>query len=277
MKVSAVTLRLFVDTPLHAGLELPLPAAAARHAQVRRVQPGDLLLLFDGSGQDWPARVLQMGRQQVQVRVGDVPVAVLRELPWAVTLALAVPANERMDILIEKATELGVSAVQPLMSERSVLRLSGERAQRKQEHWQAVAVAACEQSGRAQVPVVAPLLSWGRWLQSSSTPTQTDGGASAVGAPVQLRWLLSLQPGAPALATQIRQRGWDDLSPPSPPSPRSRPTICTLSGPEGGLTPDEEWAAQAAGFVAVNLGPRVLRAETAPLAVLAWLALQAPV
>ena len=268
-----MTLRLFVDAPLSAGGELALPAAAARHAQVRRVQPGDTLVLFDGSGHDWPAQVLQMGRQQVQVRLGS-PQAVQRELPWAVTLALAVPANERMDMLVEKATELGVDRVQPLLSERSVLRLGGERAGRKREHWQAVAVAACEQSGRAQVPVVAPLKPLGLWLQSlpplSVLSASAPGVAAANGLTPSQRWLLSLQPGAPALATQAAGALAAGATTPG------RNTLCSLSGPEGGLTADEEQAARAAGFVAVHLGPRVLRAETAPLAVLAWLALQAP-
>src|SRR5258708_4911271 len=98
-------LRLFVDQPLDPGAVLVLPAAAARHAQVRRVQPGDALALFDGRGADWPAEVLAMGRSEVRVQLGA-PQAVERELPWPVTLAIGMPANERMDLLVEKATEL---------------------------------------------------------------------------------------------------------------------------------------------------------------------------
>ena len=241
-------LRLFVDLPLAAGTDCSLPPGPARHAQVRRVQPGDALLLFNGQGQDWPATVLAMGKTEVRVHIGT-PLPVHRELPWPVTLALAMPANERMDTLVEKATELGAAHIQPLHSERSVLRLQGERAERKREHWQAIAAAACEQCGRAVVPQVAPVAALGAWLQALP-PAGT--------AP---RLLLSLAPGAPGLA----QRGL--------PAAVGTPLL-TLSGPEGGLTADEEAAARAACFTGTNLGPRVLRAETAPLAVLAWLALQ---
>ena len=242
-----MTIRLFVALPLVAGAELSLPPGAARHAQVRRVQPGDALVLFDGSGSDWPATVLAVGRSEVCVRVG-LPVAVANELQREVTLALGMPANERMDVLVEKATELGVARVQPLLTHRSVLRLAGDRAERKRDHWQAVAQAACEQCGRARVPVVAPVLTLAEWLPL---------------APTGLRLLLSLRAQGRALPDLAVA-----LAPGTP--------LCTLSGPEGGLTADEEDAALAAGFVVAGLGPRVLRAETAPLAVLAWLALQEP-
>lgn len=238
-----MTLRLFVDSPLAAGTTLALPSGAARHAQVRRVQPGDTVTLFDGLGADWPAEVLSMGRREVTVRVGA-PQAVANELGCAVTLALGMPANERMDALVEKAAELGVARLQPLLCERSVLRLDGERAARKREHWQAVAVAACEQSGRARVPVVEPVASLAAWLGSG----RCEGS----------RWLLSPRPGARPLAALAGVAA----------------ALCALSGPEGGLTQAEEAAAQAAGFLPVSLGPRVLRADTAPLALLAWVGLR---
>jgi 16S rRNA (uracil1498-N3)-methyltransferase len=240
-----MTMRLFVDLPLAAGVERPLPPGAARHAQVRRVQPGETLLLFDGGGCDWPATVLAVGRSEVSVRIGE-PQAVANELPCPVTLALGMPANERMDTLVEKATELGVARIQPLLTERSVLRLAGERADRKREHWQAVAQAACEQCGRARVPVVEPVRSLAAWLPQ---------------APQGLRLLLCLSPNAPGLPARAAGLG-------------AGGALCTLSGPEGGLTAVEEAAARAAGFMTTGLGPRVLRAETAPLAVLAWVALQ---
>lgn len=148
--------RLHVDSPLVAGAELALPDAASRHVQVLRLQPGAALTLFDGRGGEWSAEVLAIGRKTVSARVGmhrDVE----RELATPVTLALGMPANERMDGLVEKATELGVAAIQPLVCERSVLRLAGDRADRKAAHWQAIAVAACEQSGRNRVPQVAPV------------------------------------------------------------------------------------------------------------------------
>ena len=244
-----MSLRLFVAQPLAEAAELALPPGPTRHVQVRRLQPGDGLRLFDGSGCDWPATVLAIGRSVVHVRLGAA-IVVPSELALQVTLALVMPANERMDLLVEKATELGVAAIQPLHSERSVLRLSGERAERKRAHWQAIAEAACEQCGRARVPVLAPVRALGDWLREARPAEEA-------------RLLLSLRAGARALPALFA----------------SNPAVvgsrwCTLSGPEGGLTPDEEAAAQAAGFEATALGPRVLRADTAPLAVLSWLALQ---
>lgn len=233
-----MALRLFVPGPLAPSDRFVLPAGPARHAQVRRVQPGDALLLFDGEGHDWPATVLAMGRSEVAVRIGA-PQPVDSELPWPVVLAVGMPANERMDTLVEKAAELGAAALQPLVCERSVLRLAGERAERKREHWQAVAVAACEQCGRARVPVLHPVQALDDWLALQTSGTR-----------------LVLAPGAAALR---------EVLVPGP--------VLLLSGPEGGLSPREMDLATGAGFVPAGLGPRVLRADTAPLAALSWLAL----
>ena len=245
-----MTLRLFVDTTLQAGIDLTLPPGATRHAQVRRVQPGDTLSLFDGHGSDWPALVLRVGRSEVSVRV-LAPRPVHNELPLAVTLALGMPANERMDTLVEKATELGVTCIQPLLCERSVLRLAGERAERKCAHWQAIAQAACEQSGRARVPTVATVVTLPDWLARLPAATDTES-----------RLLLSLDPMARPLRHALPPAG-------------AVGAVGVLSGPEGGLSPAEEALARQAGFVPTALGPRVLRADTAPLAVLAWLGVQA--
>jgi 16S rRNA (uracil1498-N3)-methyltransferase len=168
------------------------------------------------------------------------------------------PANERMDTLVEKATELGVHAIQPLECERSVLRLAGERAQRKREHWQAVAVAASEQCGRAWVPQVEPVRSLPQWLQGLQVPEAQEDADAVSG-----RWLLSFSAEALAPGTLLQ-------------TVKTPPTaLQVLSGPEGGLSPAEEEAARAAGFRPVTLGPRVLRADTAPLALLAWWGLRA--
>jgi 16S rRNA (uracil1498-N3)-methyltransferase len=237
--------RVYVDLALSLGPEpaslIDLPAGAARHVQVLRLQPGDALTLFNGEGGEWQAQVQHMGRSTVSVQL-LAHEAVERELPQPVTLAVGMPANERMDTLVEKATELGAAAIQPLVCERSVLRLSGERAQKRQAHWQAVAIAACEQSGRTRVPAIAPVLTLAAWL--ATKPVQ--GGMAAC----------VLDPRADAVALQ--------------------PTGAALflSGPEGGLSDGEVQLAEAAGFRRVGLGPRVLRADTAPLAVLAHLSLR---
>lgn len=238
-----MSLRLYVDAPLQVDGELQLPPPAVRHVQVRRLQPGDALRLFNGQGGEWQATVLHMGRSEVTLRLGP-KLEVDRELPVPVTLAVGMPANERMDILVEKATELGVQLIQPLLCERSVLRLAGERAQRKCEHWQAIAVAASEQCGRTRLPVVAPVLPLPQWLARLG---RSDG----------TRVLLSPRPDAAVLPAVVIGAG----------------SLHFLSGPEGGFSSSEEGLAQRHGFVAAGLGPRVLRAETAPLAALAWTAL----
>ena len=232
--------RLHVDLPLAAADDVALPPSAARHVQVLRLQPGDELVLFDGRGGEWSARVRRIGRQEVHVDVEE-RVAVERELAVAVTLAFGMPANERMDALVEKATELGAAVLQPLVTERSVLRLAGERAERRRAHWQAVAVAASEQSGRTRVPQVRPVCTLAAWLGEAS-------GSAA-------RWRLSTG-DAPPIA---------ELAP----CPAS---LDLLSGPEGGLSAAEAQRAASAGFVPVSLGPRTLRADTAPLAALACIA-----
>lgn len=243
------TPRLFVTAPLRAGPAFALDAAAARHAQVLRLQPGDALTLFDGHGGEWTARIEAMTRQGVEAHVLEHH-ALERELAAHVALALAMPAGDRMDTFVEKATELGAAAIQPLVCERSVLRLAGERAAKRQAHWQAIAVAACEQCGRNRVPHV-------------HTPQPLT------------HWLATL--AAPAGGEQRRLLGWRDAQPWAPTSGAARivTRIVTLSGPEGGLTVDEEALAVTRGFVPFSLGPRVLRADTAPLAALAALALQA--
>src|SRR4051812_13307296 len=180
-----------------------------------------------------------MGRSEVRAQVGSHH-AIERETSRAVHLAVGMPANDRMDWLVEKATELGVASLQPLLAERSVLRLAGERAQKKQAHWQGVAIAACEQCGRNRVPIVHPVESLPAWLARQATPGL----------------VLSLREGSRAVA-----------------SAAGAGEVTLLSGPEGGLAPSEEDAALARGWRPVNLGERVLRAETAPLAALAVLTL----
>ena len=234
--------RIHCPPPLAAGAALDLPAGAARHVQVLRLQPGAMVILFDGRGGEWRAVVQHMGRSDVQVRLESYD-PVEREARRAVHLAVGMPANERMDWLVEKATELGAASIQPLLAQRSVVRLAGERAARRQAHWQGVAVAACEQCGRNRVPAVHPPLEFAAWSQGLASSPSAGGQ----------RWVLSLDAGAE-----------QDL-----PAPDAREPITLLSGPEGGLTPAEEAAARAAGFRPLSLGERVLRAETAPLVALA--------
>ncbi len=237
--------RFYCPAPLVTGLAFSLPPGAARHVQVLRTQPGDGITLFNGEGGEFDATVTRMGRSDVEVEVGAHH-AVEREAPRAVHLLAGITANERMDWLVEKATELGVASITPLVAERSVLKLKGERADKKRAHWQAVAVAAAEQCGRNRVPEVHTAVTLNEWLKQAAAGQ---------------RWVLSLSEGTQALSKMM---GAADL-----------PPVTVLSGPEGGLSPAEEATALAAGFTPVTLGPRVLRAETAPLAVLAALTLNA--
>ena len=248
--------RIHIATPLQAGAEIELPANASRHVQVLRLQPGAALTLFDGQGGEWSAEVLAMGRKTVSARV-LAHQAIERELATPVTLALGMPANERMDTLVEKATELGVARIVPLVCERSVLRLAGERAERKAAHWQAIAVAACEQSGRNRLPQIDTPMSLRDWLAIASAASAASAPGAAGAAAAGARLLLSLAGGALPLAAR---------------RPAAGEPLLVLSGPEGGLSPAELAAAHAAGFTPVSLGPRVLRADTAPLAVLACIA-----
>jgi 16S rRNA (uracil1498-N3)-methyltransferase len=240
-----------IHTPEHlsTGHSLALDAAAARHVQVLRMQPGDVLTLFNGQGGEYVATVEQMGRSSVQVMVGEHH-SIEREASRAVHLAIGMPANERMDWLIEKATELGAASIQPLMTERSVLRLTGERAEKKQQHWQAAAVAACEQCGRNRIPIIYSPVLYQKWLVAGIEYAQNAINLGASKA------ILSLQ-GNVSNAAQ-----WASIQAPE------APLLC-LAGPEGGLSPQEESAAIAAGFSPITLGSRTLRSETAPLAALA--------
>ena len=233
--------RFFCPLALSAGVSVDLPESAARHAaRVLRLRSGDDLTLFDGRGGEYAARIAQVERERVRV---DVLTWDARECesPLALTLVQALQAGEKMDLTVQKAVELGVGRIVPVLARRSVVRLDGARAARRVEHWRGVAASACEQCGRNRVPEVAELQGLEHWLAQPA-----PAGA--------LR--LMLAPGAGhTLAT---------LAPPPPGSP-----IELLIGSEGGLAPEEMHAAAQAGFVAVGLGPRVLRTETAGLAALA--------
>lgn len=305
--------RLYCPLPLQTGAEIALPAHAAKHAQVLRLQPGDAIELFHGGlpgnlvafdaaqplatgaaiaptadaslaagaaepsicASGWfEATVTRMGRNEVSARIGQWHHPVL-PLHANVHIACGVPANERMDWLVEKATELGVASIQPLLTRRSVLRLSGERAAKRVAHWQAVAIAACEQSGRTAVPWVRPLLALEDFLRQQGSESTLDakalevafaGGAAA--SPQPAHWLLSLQADAQPLALVARALGQATAG-----DEGAAPPIWLLSGPEGGLEEGEEVLAMQQGWLPVSLGACTLRAETAPVAALAVLSI----
>lgn len=233
--------RFHCPMPLAEGRLLELPPRAAHHAsRVLRLAEGDPLVLFSGAGGEHAAQVVECGRGAVTVRVGAFFPGD-RESPLALTLAQALLPAEKMDLVIQKAVELGASRIQALATERAVARLAAERAEKRLAHWRGVAEAACEQCGRNRVPEVAPVAALPDWLA-----TQAGRGDA--------RFVL-----APAAGTGLRKLA------------RPAGAVTLLVGPEGGLAPGELAAAEAAGFRRLTLGPRVLRTETAGMAALAAL------
>lgn len=233
--------RIHVPAPLEDGADLALPEAAARHVtRVLRLRPGARLRVFDGAGREHAAELVEARRDAVRVRVLG-PVEARAESPLAVTLLQGVCRGERMDLVVRKAVELGAVRIVAVLTERSVPRLEGARAGRRHAHWQAVAVAAAEQCGRAVVPEVTAPRPLAEALGDDALPARR----------------LLLDPDA---ATGPRA-----LAPPDD------GRLALLVGPEGGLADRERAAARAAGFVGLRLGPRILRTETAGLAALAVL------
>jgi 16S rRNA (uracil1498-N3)-methyltransferase len=232
---------VYVDAPLAAGERVILEGNAASHvSRVLRLRVGEALTLFNGAGGEYAASIDAARGGRLTVAVGE-PRAVERESPLTLTLAQGVSRGERMDLVVQKATELGVSGIVPLFTERSVVRLGAQQAERKLNHWRAIAIAACEQSGRNRLPKVAPPLSLADLLRSGA---DREGGR------------LLLSPGATSRLDAL---------------PHPATSVTVLIGPEGGLTDAEQEAAVAAGFLPVRLGPRVLRTETAAIAALTWL------
>ena len=240
--------RFYADIALAAGQTVSLPEQTARHVQVLRLQPGEHITLFNGRGDtegEFNATIERMGRSDVDAVIGAFT-ATQREAARVIHLVVSMPANDRMDWLVEKATELGAASIQPVMSERSVLRLKVERAAKKVVHWRGIAIAASEQCGRNRLMWVHEVVALPDWLKT----------AAALNANAGPRLLLSLRESSCTIRQALARL--DTAS-----------ALTFLSGPEGGLSAAEEAAAVACGFNPVTLGLRVLRAETAPLAVLA--------
>ena len=231
--------RIYVDLTLASGQELVLPAAQSTHLlRVLRLRTGAGLTLFDGRGGEYAAELIGASKSGARLAVGA-HAAVERESPLHLTLLQGIARGERMDSIVQKATELGVQRIAPLSCEFSVVRLEAATRQRRAEHWRAVAIAACEQCGRNRIPQIEPIGDF------SEACAASDG---------ELR--LMLLPQAPeslaSLATGLRR-------------------AVLLVGPEGGLSGREQLLAQRGGFRPCRLGPRILRTETAPVAALAAL------
>jgi 16S rRNA (uracil1498-N3)-methyltransferase len=246
--------RCFVAGMLTSGSERMLPAGPSAHvARVLRLRAGAAMTLFNGEGGEFEAHILAVEPDGVRVQVGAHR-ALEREAPVAVTLMQCLARGERMDWVMQKATELGVAAIVPVASEHSVVRLDESAAQRRQQHWQAVAISACEQCGRNRLPEI-----------KSALPFEPACAGDQREHPQPDYRRLLLAPGADrSLAAALNAPGTKALAGPAPIA-----ALSVLIGPEGGLSAQELASAQHHGFVACALGPRILRAETAPLAVLA--------
>jgi 16S rRNA (uracil1498-N3)-methyltransferase len=232
--------RVFVETSLSAGSTVALEGTAAHHVmRVLRLREGDVLTLFDGRGGEYGARITGFRKDSVSVEVREHR-DVERESALDITLAQGISRGERMDLVMQKATELGVTRIVPVITERTVVKLDERQAERKWEHWRAIVISACEQSGRNRVPEVTLPVPYYEAI-SKTIPTSVT------------RVLLS-----PTGTLRVRDLG----------APKQ---AALLIGPEGGLSENEHEAAVSAGFQQVRMGPRILRTETAALAALAAL------
>lgn len=230
--------RVFLDQPLEAGTRIELSGDRFHHLRnVLRVTVDDPLLLFNGGGSEFPARITGLERRSLTLECGA-PHEPAREPPLRIVLGQAAARGDRMDYAIGKAVELGVTAIQPLLTERATLRLNQERSHKKQAHWRRLAISAAEQSGRTVVPTILPPQDLPEWL-----PSMANGK----------RLVLDPAQGAPL----------GRITPPD------TPDVALLVGPESGLTQEEIALANAAGFTSTKLGPRTLRTETAGVACLA--------
>ncbi|MEH6825531.1 MAG: 16S rRNA (uracil(1498)-N(3))-methyltransferase [Motiliproteus sp.] len=230
--------RVYEPQPLIEGAELSLNDSAVQHlGRALRMRPGESVLLFDGAGHEHRAELLDLSKRSVTVRVGPASDRSV-ESALSVELGLVMSRGERMDYAVQKATELGVSRIVPLFSERCEVKLSSERQDKRMQHWQQVAISACEQCGRSRVPEILPPQPLSQWLARCESELK-----------------LVLHPDA---ATPLSQR-------------RVPASVGLLIGPEGGLSDHEIDQARSAGFESLQLGPRVLRTETAPVAALSVL------
>ena len=228
--------RFYLPTDLAPNTTFRLPENIVRHIHVLRLNAGDAITLFNGTGNDFDATLQEIGKRHAQCHI-TAQRQPENESRLQITLIQAISSGERMDFTLQKSVELGVRAIQPIISERCVVRLSGDRADKRVQRWQDIVIAACEQSGRSIVPTVLPIVSFSDYLRQM---------------PPELHLMMSLR-----RATTLR-----DIAP----APQ---TLRLMIGPEGGWTPAEEQAALAAGVQTITLGKRVLRTETAAMAAMA--------
>lgn len=233
-------IRCYLDMPLVTGQQFALPEAVSNHlVRVLRLDVGDDCVLFNGDGRDYPARLLSLPKRGAEVEIIDC-IEVTNESPLRITLAQGIARGEKMDWILQKATELGVAAIAPIITERTEVKLEGERSDKKARHWHGVLAAACEQSGRARIPALAEATTLARYATAESAELK-----------------LALDPRGELSLAAIH--------------PEKNQGIALVIGPEGGLSERDLASLRAGGFRGLRLGPRVLRTETAGIAAMAAL------
>jgi len=233
--------RLLVSGALINGAEVELEGDRARYlGKVLRARVGDRLAVFNGDGPEWPATITRIGKTSVTLELGE-SIEAAAESPLKIHLVQGISRGDRMDFVVQKATELGVKRITPVLTEYGVVKFNAERAEKRREHWQKIAHSACEQSGRTRLPLIDAPLPMKNWF--GDKPPKVDAQ-------------LILKPGATTPLTSIK-------------TPETK--VCVLIGPEGGFSDSEYIDAEVSGFTAVSLGPRVLRTESAAIASLAVL------
>ena len=233
--------RLYLDGKYDSGSELEIDAEKTHYlSRVLRLRVGDTIVIFNGTGAQFSASIAVLQKSRAMLAVHDA-LAAATESRFKLHLAQGISRGERMDFAVQKATELGVKRITPLLTEHGVVKLAAERAEKRRQHWQKVATSACEQSGRVRLPLVDAPARLDTWLAAKTQHADTD---------------ILLKPGA--------TEGLASIDVPAT-------KVCLLIGPEGGFSEAEYAMAEAAGFQAVSFGPRVLRTETAAVAALAVL------
>jgi 16S rRNA (uracil1498-N3)-methyltransferase len=231
--------RLFVNESLTSGAALQLDRDQARYlGRVLRLRSGDSVRVFNGNDGEFNASIVSLAKDAAAIQI-DQPVEVITESPLKIHLVQGISRGERMDFVIQKATELGVKRISPVFTEYGVVKLDAARGEKRRDHWQGVAESACEQSGRIRPPLIDAPIDLNAWFGAGAKETDTD---------------LILRPGATMPLSSID-------------NPVTK--VCLLVGPEGGFSDNEYDDAEVAGFQAISLGPRILRTETAALTAIA--------
>lgn len=243
-----MTVRFFHTHPIRDTEQVTLNSDTSHHAiQVLRLKPGDSITLFDGTGGEFCGRLEQISKSGCRVRI-EHHLPIERESPLMIELAQAVCINEKMDWIIQKAVEQGATRVQPLITRRTLVRLTGERADKRERHWQKIIIAACEQCGRNTIPQLLPLVPLSQWLEQKLAEKYKHDNLS----------------GRNIILSPAAHQRLAELLP-----PQTGEYLTLLTGPEGGFTGEETDAAHLAGFIPVRLGSRILRTESAALAAIA--------